>query len=139
MKGRRGSIALSAALFAALMGCQRVEVTTETFVNKADSRLVLKLESEPALRYDFQGKSHGAESSGVYTLQNGSGTFSGSYTYVFDNGNRVKQYTFRPQAGEPWTGRMDTSGSFTDEKGSLWRIQQFKKDAKQPLPLQQGK
>jgi hypothetical protein len=136
----RGLVAVCAITLAALTGCQRTEVTTETFVNKADARQVLKLESKPALRYDFWGRSGNAESTaGAYTLNTGTGTISGTYTYVVDSGNNLRQYTFHPQQGAAWTARLDSRGSFTDEKGNLWRIQQFKKDATMHASLQIGK
>jgi len=129
-----------AVSLAVLTGCQRTEVTTEAFVNKADARQVLKLESEPALRYDFWGRSGNAESTtGVYTLNTGAGTISGTYTYVVDSGNNLKHYTFHPGHGAAWTATLDSRGSFTDEEGKLWRIQHFRKDATVQASLQIGK
>ena len=92
-----------------------------SLVNKADAGQVLKLESDPALRYD-----NAQSAAGVYTLSTDTGTFSGTYTYFVDSGNNFKQYTFHPK-------------HFTDGKGRLWRIQQFRKDATVQASLQIGK
>ena len=120
------TIGFCAFALVALAGCQRTEVTTETYVNKADAKQVLKLESQPSLKLDLIGRFHGVESAGVYTLKNDKGTSSGSYTYVLDDAKKTRQYIFHPKQGERWVGRVESKGSFTDDKGSVWRIQQFK-------------
>ena len=122
-----------------LSGCQRMEVTTETFVKKADSKALLKLESQPSLKLALIGRFHNVEATGVYTLKTDSGTISGAYTYVVDSKNKVRQYIFHPKEGKRWEAKLDSKGSFTDEKGTLWRIQQFKLDAKEKVSLQLGK
>jgi len=121
------SLAAGCVLLVVLTGCQRTVVVTESFVNKSDPAQVLKLESQPSLNYDFLGRFRNAEAAGVYTLKTDSGTISGTYTYVVDSQGKIRQYTFHPQQGERWTAKLDSHGSFTDEKGSPWRIQQFKK------------
>ena len=126
------------ALTVLLSGCRRMEVTTETFVNKADSTQVLKLESQPSLKLAVIGRFHNVEAAGVYTLKTDSGTISGAYTYVVDSKNKTRQYIFHPQEGERWTAKLDSKGSFTDAKGSLWRIQQFKLEAKEKVSLKAG-
>ena len=136
MKNLKSLIAICVLSLTALAGCQRMESTTESFVNKADDTQVLTLKSQPSLRYDWLGKSHNAEWAGEYTLKNNSGTISGTYTYVVDSGKKFRQYTFHPETGELWSAKVDSRGSFTDEKGNPWRIQQFRKDPKGLVSLQ---
>ncbi len=138
MKSLKGLTAVCILSLAVLTGCQRTVVTTEIFVNKSDATKVLKLESQPSLNYDFWGRFRGAESAGMYTLTSGSGTISGKYTYVVGSSGKFRQYSFQPQKGERWTAKLDSQGSFIDENGSLWRIQQFKKDAKEKVALRIG-
>jgi hypothetical protein len=136
MKSLKALTAVCILALTTLTGCQRKEVTTETFVNKADATQVLKLESQPSLKIDLIGRFHNVESAGVYTLKTEKGTISGTYTYVVDSKSKLRQYIFHPQEGDRWTAKLDSHGSFTDEKGDLWRIQQFKVDAKERVPLQ---
>ena len=118
------------ALTVLLSGCRRMEVTTETFVNKADSTQVLKLESQPSLKLAVIGRFHNVESAGVYTLKTDKGTKSGTYTYAFDDKKQEGQYIFHPEGGERWTGKLNPGGSFTDTNGSQWNPRQVKADTK---------
>lgn len=138
MKNLKSLIAVCILSLTALTGCQRMEVTTETFVNKADATQVLRLESKPSLKVELVGRFHKVDSVGVYTLKTDSGTISGTYTYVVDRKKKTREYIFHPEEGNRWTAKLDSKGSFTDEKGSLWRIQKFKIDAKEKVSFKVG-
>ena len=125
MPRTRQFLLLAAVCTVLLGGCQRTEITTETYINKSDSKQTLQLESRPSLKLQLLGRFHGVEMTGLYTQKSDTGTITGTYTYAVDSETKTRKYIFHPQEGESWTGKLHSDGSFEDARGSTWRIQKF--------------
>jgi len=115
-------IAVFAAVLPAASGCHGAGVEARTYINQKNSKQSLRLVTKKSVHAYAVQFLHGqtTKEHGTYTLTTESETTLGSFGATKDG------YEFEPSKGGKWSVKLQSDGSFEDERG-VWKPQTFMK------------